>query len=379
MKATTLALLGCACASGWASAQSSVSLYGIVGASVSYTDYRRDAGGNVIAVDNGGEQTSRFGLRGREDLGNGLSAFFQLESGFSLDTGTLLYNGRLFGRQALVGLDSKTLGTLAVGRIVPFSGGAGAFDMWRTIDPFKTGYVLAGQNGSFSAGGIRLDNAIAYRTPAMGGFQAGLMVSAQSASAPLAENPGSDNNNRALATGLSYTGGPWYLALTYDLHKPAQFSTGALAGRAYPAQKMLQLGATYDARLVKLHAAYSRQQDHSLYSPIAEERTVVSTLDPLARPDADTYMVGLTVPVGQANWLFSYRVRDGKPFRVSAASTFEADRDVYGVAYVYWLSKRSRVYTAFASSHGKGAIAPGTDATDTYNRREARIGFNHNF
>jgi predicted porin len=154
---------------------------------------------------------------------------------------------------------------------------------------------------------------------------------------------------------------------------------GALARRTYPNQKMLQVGATYELGFARMHAAYSKQTDHSLYSPIAEELTMVSAVDPLSRPDADTYMLGVTVPVGPHVWIGSYRVRDGKPFRTSATATFEADRRVVGVAYLYSLSKRTRLYAEAADSLGKKSIAEGTLATDTYNRREFRAGVNHSF
>ncbi|WP_020653104.1 porin [Massilia niastensis] len=374
-----VAFLGCAVIAGSAAAQSSVSLYGIADASMNYTDYKRAAAGHLLAVDSGGGQSARIGFRGSENIGDGLSAFYQLEVGFGMDTGALLYNGRLFGRQAMVGLDSKTLGAIALGRISPFSAGAGVYDMWRTIDPFKTAFGIAGSNNTFSAGAIRLDNAVAYKTPVLGGIQAGVMYSFQSALAPTAEIPGSRNNTRTVSTGLSYTAGPVYAVITVDMIKPAVLSTGPLAGRAYPTQKTLQVGATYDAGVVKLHAAYAKQKDHSVYSPIAEELGVVSTVDPAARPDADTYLLGVTIPIRQHSFLASYRLRDGKPFRTTATSTFEADRRVLGFAYLYSLSKRTRLYTELAESSGRKSIAEGIAATDTYNRREFRLGINHTF
>lgn len=372
-------LIAGSAAAGSAAAQSNITIYGVADASMNYTDFKRDAAKDMLAVDNGGGQSSRVGFRGSESMGNGLSAMFQLESGFGMDTGALLYSGRLFGRQALVGLDSKRLGLLAMGRISPFSAGAGVFDMWARIDPFKTAFGIAGSNNTFSAGAIRFDNTIAYRTPTWGGVQAGVMYSLQSAVAPLTENAGSANNNRAISSGVSYTMGPLYAVATYDVVKPALLTTGALIGRANPDQTMFQLGATYDTGPVKLHAAYAKQKNHSLYSPIAEEMTIISTVNPLARPSADSYMLGVTVPVGMHTWLASYRVRDGKPFQRTATATFEADRRVVGFAYLYSLSKRTRLYAEVADSGGKKSIAEGTAATDAYNRREYRMGVNHTF
>jgi predicted porin len=103
-------------ATGMAHAQSAVTLYGIVDTGLEY--YNHAAGGGSFAgmPTLTGEVPSRFGIKGTEDLGGGYQAFFVLENGFAADTGSLsLYGGRLFGRQANVGV-SGTPGTLTLGR-----------------------------------------------------------------------------------------------------------------------------------------------------------------------------------------------------------------------------------------------------------------------
>src|SRR5690606_15611017 len=97
-----------------------VTLYGIVGTGIEYVN-------NVYDVETGEKHSSvhfnnvtssissRWGLRGKEDLGNGLSATFVLESGFNTATGISRQGGRLFGRQAWVGLKGD-FGQLAFGR-----------------------------------------------------------------------------------------------------------------------------------------------------------------------------------------------------------------------------------------------------------------------
>jgi len=76
-----------------------VTLYGVVDANVQVLD----GASTVTRVQSGGLQGSRFGLRGTEDLGGGLRAFFTLESGINLDEGTN-GQGAFWGRQAFVGL-----------------------------------------------------------------------------------------------------------------------------------------------------------------------------------------------------------------------------------------------------------------------------------
>ena len=94
----------------------SVSLYGIVDTGVEYIHNANAAGNSVVRMPgNTGELPSRWGLTGSEPLGNDYKAVFTLESGFTPGTGTLGQGGRLFGRQAFVGLDGP-LGALTFGR-----------------------------------------------------------------------------------------------------------------------------------------------------------------------------------------------------------------------------------------------------------------------
>lgn len=86
-------------------AQSSVTLYGLVDVGVEYASHASATGGSVKRLTSGGQNTSRWGLRGSEDLGGGLKALFQLESGIVIDTGA--NDSQLFRRQANVGLEGR--------------------------------------------------------------------------------------------------------------------------------------------------------------------------------------------------------------------------------------------------------------------------------
>jgi predicted porin len=99
-----------------ASAQSSVTLYGIVDTGLEYYNNATSHGGSFAGMPSlTGETPSRWGIRGAEDLGGGYKTFFVLESGFQTNNGSTGYGGRLFGRQANVGVDSP-YGTLTLGR-----------------------------------------------------------------------------------------------------------------------------------------------------------------------------------------------------------------------------------------------------------------------
>jgi predicted porin len=96
-----------------AHAQSSVTLYGVIDSSISYTS--NVDGKKRWMLGNGAVDQSHWGLRGAEDLGGGLKAIFDVESGFDVSNGRLTNNGGLFNRQAYLGLSSG-YGTVTLGR-----------------------------------------------------------------------------------------------------------------------------------------------------------------------------------------------------------------------------------------------------------------------
>lgn len=82
---------------GAAHAQSSVTLYGIIDAGIGYV-HNADGNGKQVGMINGNMNGNRWGIKGSEDLGGGLKAVFQLESGFDPGTGRSNQGGREFGR-----------------------------------------------------------------------------------------------------------------------------------------------------------------------------------------------------------------------------------------------------------------------------------------
>lgn len=116
MKKSSLLLLAAGLTSaGAAFAQTNVTIYGIVDTSVHYLSNANANGSSNIRLDNGAIANSRIGFKGTEDLGGGLKAMFQLENGFSSDTGAAMQNGALFGRQSWVGLQGG-FGKVRVGK-----------------------------------------------------------------------------------------------------------------------------------------------------------------------------------------------------------------------------------------------------------------------
>ncbi len=160
MKKTLLAVAVTTCAaSGAAFAQSSnVTLYGIADAGISFQSHVNggaNGSGSVTGVTSGGLSGSRWGLRGTEDLGNNLKGIFVLESGFDIDTGKSAQGGRLFGRQAYVGLQGD-YGAVTLGRQQN-----ALYDLFGAYDPMALGptYSLNSVDNQFNG---RADNAIKY-------------------------------------------------------------------------------------------------------------------------------------------------------------------------------------------------------------------------
>lgn len=114
--------LGLSAICGAAYAQSSVTLYGLLDVGIEYKNHASagtGAGatqGGVFQMQSGNLLGNRWGLKGVEDLGGGLHAIFNLESGFTLNDGKSAQGGREFGRTSTVGIDSATWGTLTIGR-----------------------------------------------------------------------------------------------------------------------------------------------------------------------------------------------------------------------------------------------------------------------
>lgn len=150
-----------AAASQAAHAQSSVTLYGVIDTGI---DYISNQGGHSSWSEQSGNlSTSRWGLKGQEDLGGGLSAIFTLENGFSVNSGKFGNGGDEFGRQAFVGLASKDFGQVTLGRqyddvvdfVAPLSATGSGFGGNIADHPFDNDNL---------ANNTRMNNAIKYRS-----------------------------------------------------------------------------------------------------------------------------------------------------------------------------------------------------------------------
>lgn len=159
---------------GNASAESSVSIYGVVDTGVEYQRISAGSAGPARTskqLVSGTFSASRLGFRGTEDLGDGLRAYFQLESGTNSDDGTVA-GAAFFGRKSIVGLGGAW-GDLWFGRdYTP------AF--WVQFYTDVNTFALYGNSGTMSAfaltGMLRANNGIYYATPEIKGFRGRVTV-----------------------------------------------------------------------------------------------------------------------------------------------------------------------------------------------------------
>lgn len=369
MKKGIVALAVLGAFSGAALAQSSVTLYGILDVNYMWEEKPTTVSGRVqqesVSAINGGHQAgNRWGLRGSEDLGGGWKAIFTLENGFDIDRGTLAQGGRLFGRQAWVGLSSG-MGDLVAGRIATFSSGTGSFDMFSRVDPFSTGFGLASLGQTFySANALRLDNTVAYRTPVWAGFQGGVAYSTRVDGAEVAP---SGQNTSAFASGANFSYGPFYAVLTYDV---VDFGD-TIAGGAND-QKHLQIGATFDLGPVRLHGGYANQSDVRGVA-VGGGAGVFAVLPAGFSFDSDSWMLGVTWKIGAFELLGSYQALDADS-RTIAGVNYEPDYSIWAVGGKYNLSRRTNLYASYASRDADGTL---TD--NAFNYKQFAVGINHRF
>ena len=351
MKQPLLAALVLGTFASAATAQSSVTLYGIVDAWVGQTRNKVGAtsAGTSGVIESGGAQASRWGLRGSEDLGGGLRANFVLEQAVSIDTGTITKVSASdvgFNRTAYVGLTGG-FGELRLGRML------GAFDALRGSTNHlydSSGFASTGQvwgAGTTAANGLaavtgsdylaRGNNTLYYATPMLGKFSGSVSMSADEGAATATSGP------RTLGAHVKYQAGPARVGYSYQTER---YTTGS--------NKFHLIAGNYDFGPVRFVGALQRQTD---------ERIV-------GHQKSNEWEVGLDAPFGAATVAVGY---------ASAVTKNAADRkvvDAHGLSLMgtYDLSKRTRLYTAYRKLKVERA-----DGSTTLDSARLGAGITHRF
>lgn len=315
MKRMAWVVAGLACvATGGAAAQSSVTLYGIVDSGVEYLNHAGPGGGSAVKVISGGRNTSRWGLRGTEDLGGGLKAVFQLESGIAIDTGKLDTDNTLFDRRATVGLQNKW-GRLLLGRDFTTT-----YDFMLPFDPmgYAPNYSWA---TSSTASGARKDGMFSRATNVVrydgtfGGVKLGATVS-------LGEVPGEFKSSSKYDVGVGYASGGFATAVTWDRQNGA-------GGSTTPADTMdyiqgVHAGLSYDFGSLALYGGY-RNYKRTFTNGAASQLS-------------DMYWVGAAYDFSPAFTLY------GAVYKQNIKGATDGDPILFSLRAQYNLSKRTMAY-----------------------------------
>jgi predicted porin len=352
MKKSLIALAVLAAASGAAMAQSSVTLFGVVDATLAFG---RGTVADRNQLTNSGYNSSRLGFRGTEDLGGGMAASFWLEAGLANDDGqgaaTNSNNQATGAGAAVAGRQGLTFNRRST---VSLSGGFGEVRLGRdytphfwnltVFDPFGTNGVGTTQTLNSSQGGVvtvRASNSIGYFLPGnLGGFYGQVQYY-------LGENA-SNVANKKDGTGASgrvgFANGPINVAI-------ATSSTKYLTGNI----KTTNLGGQYDLGVAKLMGHYNQ--------------------DKVGNLKGKGWLLGALVPVGAGEIraaLSTYELNSpGKP-----------ETDKIAIGYVHNLSKRTALYTTFARVKNKGGAASSLNGSTTAansNSTGLDLGIRHSF
>lgn len=357
MKKTLLSVAVLSLLSGVAAAQSSVSIYGIVDAGLVHE--RGGAAGSVTRVSSGVANASRIGFRGTEDLGNGVSAFFVLETGAKIDTGELDVAGSIFNRQALVGLKSSA-GAVTLGRqYTPY------YTTVSTVaDPFGAGLSGSAKNLMPTAGvNTRSSNTVMYTSPQLSGVSGELAYS-------LGERAGDGSGGRQFGAALAYANGPFNARVGYN-NKDS--SSAAVAGAPKLIGRNTLVAANYKFALAKAYLAYGINKGVNSAVlpnsgiPYGGTRATAST-------DSRDLLAGVALPFGTNTVLASYIRKDDK-------TGFNQDAAQWAVGYTHALSKRTLAYTSYAKiSNENGAGYTVGNNTDVGSGDSAfNLGVRHTF
>ncbi|AIP64486.2 porin [Burkholderia thailandensis] len=365
MKGMAGALM-CAGAMGAAHAQSSVTLYGVIDTGI---DFASNVNGQRDwQMASGVSAGSRWGLRGKEDLGGGLAAIFDLESGFNSTNGGL-GSGLEFSRNAYVGLASHTLGTLTLGRqwdpivdlLEPYS-----------LNSYYGGWYFSHPNDMDNLdNGFAISNAVKYTSPTIAGFTGEALYS-------FGGQAGQFSNNAAYSAAVSYTNGPFSAGVGYlRVNDPEQSIQSYQSGGGYTnavygtylanarSQGILAAGASYQAGPFKLMGNFT---DVTFQQADSGQDVKFQNYE----------IAGTYAATGQLNFGAGYTYTEGRDH----ATDQEPKYQQLNLSAEYDLSKRTAIYAlaAFQRASG-GALAQiaGFDPSSSGKQAIGRVGIRHTF
>ena len=363
-----VAVLGAFAGSAFAA---NVTLYGSVdtGLGYTYTDAGTDKNTHKFDLRSGMNGANKFGLKGVEELGNGMNVGFSLENGFEIDDGTINNGGRLFGREALIFVNGA-FGEIAAGRMGELASGNGRYGLFGgKVSPISTGWSdIAGHKYVMADGFARLDNTVTYKTPSFAGVNvlAQYSFKKDNTNADYKDNrEGSSEVDRQYALGVSYTVGDLYL--TGVVTQTNLKSANPVADVDDPLS--VSLGGNYNFGVAKLYVAGQYFKDSALCKPI-QGANVGSKYDGFG------LSVGADVPACGGTAKVLVAGMDAEDQAKTDANYME--RYVFSVGYEYPLSKRTTVYGG-AGYYMDDYDAPKAGYDDKASVTAVNLGIMHSF
>ncbi|MFU0842930.1 MAG: hypothetical protein ACFWTZ_10080 [Burkholderia sp.] len=391
MKKTLAALAVLGAFAGGAMA-ANVTLYGIVDEGLVYTHLDDDINDSTdnFGLQSGIQSGSRWGIKGVEELGNGMNVGFTLESGFGADDGVSGQGDRLFGREARLFVNGAW-GELAAGRMGSPMSGNGTYGLYGMTSAFGTSFGdYVAQAGSTFTGGDRQDNALVYKTPTFAGFTGYVMYSFKSSDRDsngiaIKTGEGHSDSDRYAALAFTYANGPFEALLGADWRDyaatpddPEDYDDGysILLGGNYdfgPAR--LYLAAQYFDE-VKANSFTSSSIDNAAWQEVMNPTTKIGSTAKLNGWSAN---LSVSAPLAGGTFLAGVGYVDAE--RADSTEdlykSFDFTRILGSVGYAYPFSKRTNMYVA--ASYGQDKIDPdeGTSYEPSYG--VFTVGLRHKF
>ncbi len=329
MKKSLLALAVLGAFAGVASAQSSVTLFGVIDVNGRYVD---NGGGKQYQLSQDGMASSRIGFRGTEDLGGGLAASFWLEGGINPDTGTIGVTGinggannaaQLFQRRSTASL-SGGWGEVRLGRdYTPTFWNATIFDPFGTNGVGSSGNLYLVVPGVPTGGGygtlVRANNTVGYFLPSgiAGGLYGQVMMAAGEGV----------YGNKYWGGRLGYAAGPFNVAASYGTTQ----ANASVNGRLY------NFGGSWDFGFMALSGYYGRLN--------------------LSNANQNNWFIGATAPIGLWNIKASYGYVDRGGSLATKDGVIKVDgqkADQFAIGADYNLSKRTALYATYSYLSNNG-------------------------
>ena len=324
---------------------------------------------DTFSMENGLNSASRFGVKGTEDLGNGVKVGFKLENGFKSDSGEFKTSGKLFDRESSVSVYSD-FGTLSMGRMGGVGSAAGTYDIvYSTADAFD-----GGANSIFGfATSSRYDNMITYQTPKFAGLQATVQYSFNEDSVEETAREGSSAVNRYSSAALTGDFGALQTVLAYEFQNYKSFGVAA----EHDDGQIVYLGGNYDCGFAKtfVMGQYFKGIKAGQLTAIsdADAEKVDTAGNKYSADGVKGYGVhlGTIVPVAGGDLTVAAYFTD---FAVEYADhDDDAKSYAFGAKYEYYLSKRTSVYT------GAGFAQVKYDDEGSDKTTQAYLGLTHRF